>query len=437
MIYLFVLLLAVLLWLDVRVFGSVLAPPSLFTAVWTVTLGALALTGNLFYPVSMKTLGVYLFGAMCFTVGGAFCLRSIQKGTVRRTYVISEARHRQCRLILDLLLVICVVSFPWFFHSVLDGVGGIGNPLALLEVRQSAVEATGQAPTFSLLNNLSLLSRLVAFGMFFEDDGSTLRSLRAYASLLPAFAYGILSGSKGPVIITLLTVFFLSWIKSNKLSLRGGLVVLVLCTVSFAAGLLYVNYAYVEFSDSGDKFSRVGTTVLEYWLAGPVAFDRIVRDPNSVASAQRIDSFFLELADTMGGQFEISSRHADFTAVSSEAFDPETNVYTIYFSYYKDYGWGGAACLMAFLGFSLTFLYRSALQGKPVSVLLCAMICVGTVFSFNADHYFLVLNEYAKALLFFGVLYHVPVLTRRGSDAARLLRPEADGGSGDYAIRAW
>ena len=83
----------------------------------------------------------------------------------------------------------------------------------------------------------------------------------------------------------------------------------------------------------------------------------------------------------------------------------DTNVYTIHFSYFKDFGWAGTVLAMTALAFCLTVLYSRAKRGGPVAQQLYAMTCVGLVLSFHAEHFLLELNPYIKALLFFGFIY--------------------------------
>lgn len=423
MIYAFIVAFFVLLRLNQLVFRSLMAPTTLFIVIWTGALAGIALSGDLFLPISSQALLIYLVGATAFTLGGVFAGQATYRSERGPKVATNVDRRRYCRLILDFLLVVTICGLPFYAHYMLDPVGGFANPNAIWEIRQRTVESSGLATTFNIVNNLSVLSRFVVFGMFFENDGSRSSKLRAYFSLVPAFAYGILSGSKAPVIIVLLTAMFLSWIKSGHLSVRKVLTTAIISLASFSVGLLYINYAYVNFSSASDAGSRVALSVMHYTLGGPVAFDRIAHDPNSMPSTQNPNRFFLETANSLGGHFETPGLHAEYTDISGGAIDTDTNVYTIYFSYYKDYGWPGTVGLMMFVGFCLTLLYSAALRSCPVSSVLWAMTSVATFSSIFAEHYFLGLNEYIKAAIFFTALYHGPMVRfreRRALSSPRL-----------------
>jgi oligosaccharide repeat unit polymerase len=424
LIYVFVIAFIVLLKLNHIVYKSILAPVMLFVGLWTVTLATLALCGDLFFPLSALTLLIYLVGAVSFSVGGMLALATGVRSSRRPLVVLSYERHHYCRVALDVLFVFCICGLPFFVHKMLDPVGGWANSSALLEARRSAVESTARTSAFSAVNNLAVLSRFVAFGLFFENDGSKARKWRAYVSLLPAIAYGSLSGSKGPAVTILLTAAFITWLKLGKVRFKSAAAIAVVCVALFSAGLLLINYAYIEFSSASQAGTRLAWEVPSYWLGGPVAFDQVVKDPRSVPSSQPIDSFFVEIADNFGAEVETVSPHAQFTTISSNLISSTANVYTIYFSYYKDYGWFGMVGLMTIAGFCLTLLYQSAVRMGPVSVLLCAMTLVATLLSFNAEHYWRGLNEYTKAVCFFWLLYHGPQIVFRSGRRSSRVAPQ-------------
>jgi len=85
----------------------------------------------------------------------------------------------------------------------------------------------------------------------------------------------------------------------------------------------------------------------------------------------------------------------------------ESNTYTIYYTYFRDFGWFGAVLCLAVLGAILTLIFRLARRGLPIAVLLYAVAAKGIVLSFHAEHFFLALNFIIKAGVFFSLLYLV------------------------------
>ena len=122
-----------------------------------------------------------------------------------------------------------------------------------------------------------------------------------------------------------------------------------------------------------------------------------------IPSTSSIDRFFLDTAQSLGANVTPPAKFADFTYVSLTEF---TNVYTIYFSYFKDHGWIGTIILMFLLGAILTLLYKSALRGKPIATILFGHFgfCV-IVLSLVAEEGFTLLNTHIKLIIFLTFLY--------------------------------
>ena len=60
MTYAFIIPFLVLLMVNRMIFKSMIAPATLFVGIWTATITALALCGDLFRPLSTETLLIYL-----------------------------------------------------------------------------------------------------------------------------------------------------------------------------------------------------------------------------------------------------------------------------------------------------------------------------------------------------------------------------------------
>src|ERR1700730_10844164 len=93
-------------------------------------------------------------------------------------------------------------------------------------------------------------------------------------------------------------------------------------------------------------------------------------------------------ANKFGASFDVPSVHAEFTDISA---DYDGNVYTIYFSYYPDYGLIGVCVVM------ITVIYHNAVRGNPRAVVLYAFVFSGIVLSGFCESFFLGANFWFKA----------------------------------------
>jgi oligosaccharide repeat unit polymerase len=400
--------LAALLTISLVLSRSLLFPPSLFAAIWLLNLVMLSLLGELFFPVSDTACLVYLVGAVAFTLGGLVFLTGSRPTPSKPADQTEKGLDRKwIRRSLDATLLVLIAGFPYYFQLARQVAGDTSLALLLVTIRSKEVDSQAGADPFGLIGgNLAVLSLLCAPAIFYESDGTWRWRLRTLISVLLALAYGFLNGSKESVLI-ILVLFFVSWIKTGKLRLRTLTFSISIVVGLFSAGAVVVNFAGVVFESSNAVLRKIGNTVLAYWLGGVVAFGRVADDPESIKVTQNIWRFFVEAAHKLGADVAVPGLHAPYSKISG---DPALgilgiNVYTIYFSYYPDFGWAGVIVGMALIGAITTVMWKGAMQGRPVFSLLFASLCVGIILSFIADLFFLSLNSYIKAAFFYGVIY--------------------------------
>lgn len=391
-------LLALLMW---RVARSTLFAPVLYCAIWSVTLGAIAIAGTIFLRVSEYACLVYLVGATSFALGGAVCLiyggAAVAKSEQWRT-------PRAARVVLDVILALLVLLFPYFLHLAVT-LAGTSNPIAMLGyIRTLTVQEQGGGSPFGAIANLTVLAPLVALAMTYESDGSLARRSRSVVSLVVALAYGVLTGSKGGALV-LVMVFFVTQIRAGRIRIRTAVAALALFLGFFGAGLLAINLGGSTKGDAGVVAQEVGAELMNYLLGSPVAFSAIAQKPDALPSSESIDRFFLQTGNSFGMRNAIPDINPPFTVIETDG--ENSNTYTIYFSYFKDFGWLGAVLLPAAIGAMLTWVWRYAMAGGPVAVLLYASLCTAVLQSIYAESFFLNINFYVKAIVFYITVYRV------------------------------
>ena len=403
MIYFFVLLFCFLLAGNYAILKNLLYPPALFVSVWLLSFIGLILSGDTLYSVSFETLIVYFYGAIAFSIGGLAVIVLRKPAKIATHVSFTPMRQAKIHRILDIVLFVIVIGLPFYWQYVTADVDFF-DPLYFSTQRVLSVQASESSQRiFNPLNNLVVLSMFLAMALHFENDGTFSRKWRAYLAILLALLYGGLTGTKGNMVILLLTLAFISSIRSRKINFiaLGGVMVLVLSM--FASMLLLVNYVYIDAKISFETFRLIAVTVQNYWLGGLVAFNQIVEAPLSLASNQNLNRFFLETANSFGASFSLPSIHADYTPISPSQ---DTNVYTIYFSYFKDHGWLGVILGMSLLGGVLTWIYGRGRRGNPLAMAFYGINAAGIVLSVHAEHFVLGLNLYIKMLIFFYLVYY-------------------------------
>lgn len=389
---------------------NLLFPAILFVGTWVLTLIGLLMSGDTFFEVSGMTYLVYLVGAISLSVGGV-CGTILVTEPIKYRHVISVPQRScwTCRA-LDILFIILLIGLPIYWQKVLSTVDDIGIDFLFQSIRAKAIESSGEGNTFGLIGNFVVLAQFVAVAMFYEMDDSFGRRWRALCSIILALVYGGMTGTKANAVVLLLTLFFISSIKRQKISVSALLGTLGIAATFFSLGLLVINFSGTSFSDAPEMIGSIIKLVQHYWLGGCVAFDQIVSNPDIMESTQPINRFFLETGRSLGMDIHVPFLHADYSMISPVL---ETNVYTIYFTYFKDFGWLGAVAIMFGLGASLSMLYDRAMKGGPIVVLFYATMCVAIVMSIFSEQFFIGLNGYIKFLIFLVIIYKVlPAIER-------------------------
>jgi oligosaccharide repeat unit polymerase len=176
-----------------------------------------------------------------------------------------------------------------------------------------------------------------------------------------------------------------------------------------------VNFTYNEFSGTGEMVAMLFTSVRNYWVGGLVAFDQVVSSPDLFEHFQSVTRFFMETANSLGGSFHVPSVHAGYVPISDSE---DTNVFTIYYSYFLDGGIPAVFLLSGLYSYCLSLMYLRAKAGDKRYLLLYSLLLAGVVFSIVSERFFLGLNGTLKAVAFWWGCYYF--LTEKNSAPARL-----------------
>jgi oligosaccharide repeat unit polymerase len=400
MTFLIIVCLALLLAVDYYFFPSALSPSVLFTGVWLVNVVLLSLAGDSVYAVRPETLTVFLGGALAFAVG-SFISRVVHLIEPFRPFVAPASHLKFMHKLLAGCLFICLFGFPFFLYKIFHMASGMDAPL-LYAIRASSVEAE-QGLGIGPLANLVGLSAMTAQALLFV--GSYEHRYRTATAVFVALVYGIFTGSKGGSIQLVVVLSFTALIRAGYVHKKALAAAVAAVTTSIAFGFLAVNLALEKFAGYQSSFRLLLESIGLFYLSPLTAFDSIVVDTNRIESVHHWSRSIKQFLNNFGFSYDIPSIHAAYTYAAPGY---STNTYTIYFTYYKDYGWIGVLLFTGLLGFGLTWLFTKAWRGEPLAALLYAFGAFGILMSFNAEYFFLAFNPWLKAVLFFGLIFYCP-----------------------------
>ena len=156
----------------------------------------------------------------------------------------------------------------------------------------------------------------------------------------------------------------------------------------------------------GENVSGVLESLRHYTVSGLVAFNDVVDEP-SVLPRWWSFRFFFALGRSIGLDVDVPPIILPFAPTPRL-----TNIYTIYASYFADFGLIGIGVLLCFHGFVVTMLYQAAIRGRPEGVILFGVAVAALVVSAAADGFLVALSYWIQAVLCTLAVYRWPLLAR-------------------------
>lgn len=397
----FSLALWVLVAINRRVGNSWLYPPTVFASVWAMLLLGLAIVGDSFYPVSAVTFCVYLVGALSFSLGGALCAKRL--GRYRRPVSRQEpAAHRSAIRIIIVAALVLVACFPfyWQFLQSLGETGGYAN--FWIAIRAKSVDLANTQWTEPVARWDSVVfGNIVTFALLFAlvgvaEGGTTRRERWLIMTLVViSLVYSTMMAANAGAASLLFAIVGIQSIRKGRVNLLAAILSLVtfvaiFTTIAIALGKGRANPS----APLADNIAPTVEAVEWYTFGGVAAFDRVVQDPSGIPPSWSISRFFLLTANKLGASFDVPPLHAEYTMVSPSM---KTNVYTMYFAYFAEYGWVGISAIPLLLGFAVTWVYQKAAGGSKEALVIYGLAFSGIVLSGFNEGFFLALNTLLKA----------------------------------------
>jgi oligosaccharide repeat unit polymerase len=401
-IAIFVNLMASVLAFSLR--KDMLNPLFLFSVIWNATLILLFVSSASFYPINIATEFVFVVGTLGFMFG--YILVELQAlrpaSTISHPHVASAGIKRG--YLWAILAVLCIGWFE-YYRQMSELTSGSGLFFTFQEARHALVEAsfTGEK-LIGPIANFEVIAIYFSLLCVIERKNGKYGDPLVYCSLLLAAIYVVLGGAKGGLVtLTLVCFFIYSFDKPWKVIARRGTFAFIAVLAFFCLGLIVVNFTYNEFSGTGEMVAMLFTSVRNYWVGGLVAFDQVVTGPEQFEHFQSVTRFFMETANSLGGSFHVPSVHAGYVPISDSE---DTNVFTIYYSYFLDGGIPAVFLLSCLYSYCLSLMYLRAKAGDKRFLLLYALLLAGVVFSIVSERFFLGLNGTIKAVAFWWGCYY-------------------------------
>ena len=414
------ILLASLAAINRRIAGSWLYPPALYSAYWSGLLFALYASGDAFYSISLTTVMLLFVGKLTFSLGGLLVLFTLGRRSWSLLPDPVPRRRFAVRVILDfgILLLLAALPFYWALVQNASERSGIINFWVGVRHQTSVVSEGKEFGIFAYVMALSSILTLVALNEF---DGKRGR-WRPAALILISMTYHILSMGRTSLLILIFGLLGVYSIRRGRFEARSVMLVGVVSLALFTIVAVVLGKGGDSSADLYENVLSLFTNIQLYLLGGIVALDRYVMGVVPIDAGPRTFRFFALLANVFGARIYVPA----LVLAETETPTP-TNVYTIYFTYYSDFGSPGVMIIMLALGGMAALVYHTAWRGHPPSIILYGLLLASLLLTNANDTFLTALSAWLQMTFISLAIYSVPLtlLFSKGSPS-----PIADSSGG-------
>jgi oligosaccharide repeat unit polymerase len=391
---------------------SILFPPASLGTVWTMTLLAVWLCGDIYYPLTTKADEIVLAGVVAFSVGG-ICAVISPVWKSRSLATVSPRRRIQVDRWLTgagLLFLLNIPFFYLYFKNLSATIAPRQSLWRQIRIASSKANISGQGdlPLESFILPFLTIVALIAV---YEYADTGRRAVRTLLLFLLAGGYQLLNGARSEVLLLLVSSIVILWLSRGAAPIRLMAIMGLAFLVVFAAGQISMNkYGATAGASLADNLPHVAQGFGTYWLGGIIAFDRNRQNPE-LRYGWDLGKFAKRIANRFGAHYSERDRNLEYTKISPTQI---TNVYTAFLPYYMDHGgMRGAIGLMFLVGFLSTYVYRCAIHGSCWAVFTLGAFVYATVMTVFSEEYFAQVMFWIKAGGVSTLVYFTPSLTQR------------------------
>ena len=396
----------------VRYGRSILFPPALLGIVWTITLFAIWLCGDVYYPLTITAYEIVLAGVLAFSLGG-ICAVVVPLWRGRTLTAVSARRRLQVDRWLTVAGILCLLNIPvsyLYFKELSDTIAPRESGWRQIRIAASKANISGQG-ALSIESLILPFLTIVALIAVYEYADTRRRRARTLFLVLLAGGYQLLNGARSEVLLLMVSSVVILWLKKGAPPRRLlGIMGLVFLLVFSAGQISMGKYGADPGASLGDNLPRVAEGFGTYWLGGIIAFDQNRQNPE-LRYGWDLAKFAKRIANRFGATYSERDRNLEYTKISPTQI---TNVYTAFLPYYMDHGgMPGLIGLMFLVGFLSAYVYRCAIHGNCWAVFTLGAFVYATIMTIFSEEYFAQIMFWIKAGGLSTLVYFAPSITQQ------------------------
>jgi len=386
---------------------SILFPPASLAVVWTITLFAIWLCGDIYYPLTTTANQIVLAGVLAFSLGG-ICAVTVPLRRGRTLTQVSARRHRQIDRWLTIAGIFFLLNIPfsyWYFKQLSGTIAPRESLWKQIRIAASKANISGQGalPIESFLLPFLTIIALIAV---YEYTESGRRGIRTLVLVVLSGGYQLLNGARSEVLLLLVSSVVILWLRKGAAPMRLLALMGLVFLLVFSAGQISMSkYGASPAASLTSNLPYVAQGLGTYWLGGIIAFDQNRQNPE-LRYGWDLGKFAKRILNRFGATYSERDRNLEYTKISPTQI---TNVYTAFLPYYMDHGgMRGLIGLMFLMGFLSAYVYRCAIHGNCWAVFTLGAFVYATVMTVFSEEYFAQIMFWIKAGGLSTMVYFAP-----------------------------
>jgi oligosaccharide repeat unit polymerase len=385
-------------------FRDWLYPPTLQALLWSVLCVYFWLAQYDYYIVGQRVWWIIVLGGASFSLGcGLATIKHVP--VLIRNELARDSLPSGTGRTLVLAVTICVL--PAFLYAALGALREPGSYASLIADVRAANQVNPGFWGRLYIGFWWALSNLgIALLYAFSDKKRRRGRLLTLLAVLLALGYAIPMGGRNQILFVMLVISAVPLLLRVTQPWRVaaiGVASLSFIFISYAylAGHMGLNIYSASLQDLESLYSLTSV-----YLVGPIAaFDTVTHEPSGGFGIHTFRIVYLWLS-YLGYSVEVKPIVQNFVQISPSRW---TNIYTVYQSYYHDFGIIGVAVSQLLIGAWHGLLYRRATiqQPRAVWVLLYAIFLYPLFMQSACDMYLPALSNWLNFAVIFAIAFVV------------------------------
>jgi oligosaccharide repeat unit polymerase len=390
--------------LAMRRYGrSMLFPPASLATVWTITLFAIWLCGDTYYPLTTTANQIVLAGVLAFSLGGICAVAVPLRRGLILTRVSARRRMQVDRwLTMAGILFLLNIPFSYLYFKQLSGTIAPRESVwrqIRIAANKANISGQGALPVESFILPFVTIIALIAV---YEYADTGKRGLRTLILVLLSGGYQLLNGARSEVLLLLVSSVVILWLRKGAAPMRLLALMSLVFLLVFSAGQISMSkYGASPEASLASNLPHVAEGLGTYWLGGIIAFDQNRQNPE-LRYGWDLGKFAKRILNRFGATYSERDRNLEYTKISPSQI---TNVY------YMDHGgMRGLIGLMFLVGFLSAYVYRCAIHGNCWAVFTLGAFVYATIMTVFSEEYFAQIMFWIKAGGLSTLVYFAPTI---------------------------